>query len=394
MSRPDAIRIQDYAYPLPEERIAKHPLAQRDASKLLVYRKGTISHHSFRDLPDLLPAESFLFFNDTKVIPARLLFQKETGAIIEVFLLHPHDVSVISQAMEARGHSVWQCTIGNAKRWTKPRLTAAVGSHWLEAEWLDKERGLVAFRWPAEVTFAEMVAQAGHVPLPPYLKRTPVPEDATRYQTVYSKHAGAVAAPTAGLHFTDAVLENLQKKGFGLDYLTLHVSAGTFLPVKAANALEHAMHAEQMVISRSNLENLIGLPTIVAVGTTSARTLESLYWYGVALATDPEAAFVVRQDDPYQLPGELTVPEAMRHVLHKLDREGTEWLVGETSIYLVPGYRYRVVGALITNFHQPASTLMLLVAALIGEDWRAVYAEALERGYRFLSYGDSSLLIP
>lgn len=394
MSQPEPLRIQDYSYTLPEDRIAKHPLAERDASKLLVYRAGTISHHRFHALPDLLPADSFLFFNDTKVIPARLLFRKDTGAVIEIFLLHPQDINVISQAMEARGSGLWHCTIGNAKRWNTPTLTASVGSHWLEATLVDKEKGLVAFRWPQEVTFAEMVALAGQVPLPPYLKRTPVPEDTTRYQTVYSKHAGAVAAPTAGLHFTEAVLQNLRKKGFGLDYLTLHVSAGTFLPVKAENALDHAMHAEQMAVSRQNIENLIRHPAVIAVGTTSARTLESLYWYGVQLAERPEADFVVGQRQPYEAALDLSVTEAMQQVLAKMERDGLDTLTGETSIYLVPGYRYRVVRGLITNFHQPASTLMLLVAALIGEDWRKVYAEALGHDYRFLSYGDSSLLIP
>ncbi len=394
MSQPQLIRIQDYAYPLPEERIAKHPLAERDASKLLAYRGGVISHHVFRELPDLLPDNSFLFFNDTKVIPARLLFRKDTGAVIEVFLLQPQDVRVISQAMEARGRGLWHCTLGNAKRWNTPTLTAAVGEHWLEATLVDREKGLVAFRWPEAVTFAEIVTLAGQVPLPPYLKRTPVPEDAARYQTVYSKHVGAVAAPTAGLHFTEAVLQNLRKKGFGLDYLTLHVSAGTFLPVKVDNALDHTMHAEQMVISRSNLENLIREPAIIAVGTTSARTLESLYWYGVQLATQPDAPFIVGQRQPYETSRDLLLTESMAQVLAKMDREGLDLLTGVTSIYLVPGYHYRVVRGMITNFHQPASTLMLLVAALVGEDWRTIYNEALARGYRFLSYGDSSLLIP
>ena len=395
MSETTRLRIQDYSYELPEARIARYPVEPRDSSRLLVYHKGAISHHRFYQLPDLLPSQAFLFFNDTKVIPARLRFVKDTGAVIEIFLLQPVDVALIPLAMEARGRSTWQCSIGNLKRWTGQLLRWEMGEIVLEAKLLDRTQGLVEFQWPASVTFAELITQAGFIPLPPYLGREAEAEDTQRYQTLYSKHAGAVAAPTAGLHFTEPVLENLRKKGFLSDFLTLHVSAGTFQPVKSEKAWDHTMHAEHIVINRQNLENLLE-PTrqIIAVGTTSARTLESLYWYGARLIHEPESPFRITQHEAYQHPHPPTAEAAIRAVLKRMEQDQVDTLMGETSIYLMPGYRYRIVQGLITNFHQPASTLMLLVAALIGPDWRQVYAEALAKDYRFLSYGDSSLLLP
>jgi S-adenosylmethionine:tRNA ribosyltransferase-isomerase len=395
MSEHTHLRIQDYSYELPDARIARYPVEPRDSSRLLVYQKGEISHHRFYQLPDLLPSHSFLFFNDTKVIPARLRFVKDTGAIIEIFLLQPVDVSLIPLAMEARGQSTWQCSIGNLKRWNGQLLRCKAGEIAVEAKLVDRAQGLVAFQWPPSLTFAEVIAQAGFVPLPPYLGREAEAEDTQRYQTIYSKHAGAVAAPTAGLHFTEPVLENLRKKGVLSDFLTLHVSAGTFQPVKSENAWDHTMHAEHVVISRQNLKNLLEPSRkIIAVGTTSARTLESLYWFGVRLIHDPESPFRITQQEAYQQPHPPPAETAIRAVLKRMDQDQVDTLMGETSIYLMPGYRYRIVQGLITNFHQPASTLMLLVAALIGPDWRQVYDEALAKDYRFLSYGDSSLLLP
>jgi S-adenosylmethionine:tRNA ribosyltransferase-isomerase len=390
------ININDYKYELPQERIALYPLEQRDHSKLLVYQQGNIRHQHFYDLSQFLPEGATLFFNDTKVIPARLLFQKETGATIELFLLNPLQPSpLVAVSMEARGSSQWHVAIGNAKRWNDGnRLTHHLGEGKLTAKLVDKEKGVVNFSWtPESLSFAEVVSLAGATPLPPYLKREVEASDRERYQTIYSKKEGAVAAPTAGLHFTDQVFEDLKTKNIQTDFLTLHVSAGTFQPVKVENALDHPMHAEQMVISKSNLQNLINSQgIIVAVGTTSLRTLESLYWYGVKLEYNQHADFIIEQNEPYQNKSKLSFRAAVQNVLAKLERDQAAQLIGETSIYIVPGYEIKSCNALITNFHQPASTLMLLVAAFVGPDWKKIYNQALNSGYRFLSYGDSSLL--
>ncbi len=404
-----SIRVEDYTYDLPPAAIASVPLPQRDQAKLLVYRRGVINDQQFHELPDQLPLGSQLFFNNTKVIPARLRFQKEAteqgpGAEIELFLLHPRQPSaVMSQAMTARGTCVWQCLVGNRRRW-KPRqtlqntVTIQGKSVTLSAAQASDASDEVVFRWnDASFTFAEVVEAAGQVPLPPYLNRPATDADRPRYQTVYSAHEGAVAAPTAGLHFTDATLEALQRRGFGTHYLTLHVSAGTFQPIKELDATRHSMHAEQLLVTPGILETLLTTKgPIVAVGTTSLRTLESIYWYGVLLMQHPEAEFRIPQNLPYQtatanLP---TLPEAVAQVIRHLERNALTHLVGETQLFIYPGYRFRVVQGLVTNFHQPGSTLILLVAALIGEDWRQVYAHALQHHYRFLSYGDSSLLLP
>lgn len=393
-----AIDMQDYTYALPPGRIAHHPLQQRDESKLLLYRGGTIQHETFASLPDFLPASALLFFNDTKVIPARLHFTKDTGATIEVFLLQPVAPSpLIAEAMTAQGTSTWKCTIGNLKKWADGTvLEKDVQGVPLRARLLDRAEGLVAFEWPAPHAFAGIIQRSGETPLPPYLKRAAETADRDRYQTVYAHHEGAVAAPTAGLHFTPTVLEALHTKGIQTDFLTLHVSAGTFQPVKVQHAADHIMHTEQILVTRRNLENLL-LPGrfIVPVGTTSMRTLESLYWYGVRLMADAEAPFVITQHDPYQAYTSLpSAAEALERVLARMDALQIDMLTGDTSIYIMPGYTFRVCKGLVTNFHQPGSTLILLVAALIGDDWKRVYDEALENGYRFLSYGDSSLLLP
>jgi S-adenosylmethionine:tRNA ribosyltransferase-isomerase len=393
----NTLNINEYKYNLPQERIALYPLAERDQSKLLVYCDNKITNSHFHQLDQYLPENSILFFNDTKVIPARLLFQKDTGAEIEIFLLNPVSPSpLVAIAMEAHSSAQWHVVVGNAKRWTEGKsLVKKIEDITFTANYIDRKKSIVQFNWtPESLTFAEMVSKAGATPLPPYLKREVEASDKERYQTIYSKKEGAVAAPTAGLHFTDRVFAKLKTKKISTDFLTLHVSAGTFQPIKVEYAKEHIMHSEQMVISKTNVENLIkGDRNTIAVGTTSLRTLESLYWYGVKLHSNPEAEFTISQQEPYQNKNQnLTRKEAFENVLNKMNRNGNEQLRGETSIYLVPGYRFRTAEALITNFHQPGSTLMLLVAAFVGDDWKKIYQEALENEYRFLSYGDSSLL--
>ncbi|MBX2896168.1 MAG: S-adenosylmethionine:tRNA ribosyltransferase-isomerase [Cyclobacteriaceae bacterium] len=394
MSVTKIISIQDYTYELPDERIARFPLQQRDQSKLLVYREGNILHDQFYNLTTHLPAQSTLFFNNTRVIPARLLFKKDTGATIEIFLLHPVAPSaIVQQAMEATGNCQWQCTIGNLKRWPDDKPLLFIHPDFqLNARLINRAGGIVEFSWNTPHTFAEVVTLCGDVPLPPYLNRDSEETDKESYQTVYSKYDGAVAAPTAGLHFTDAVLNQLETVGVKKEYLTLHVSAGTFQPVKTDNALEHTMHQEQVVVNKSNLEALLASNFSVAVGTTSVRTLESLYWFGVKLINNPESTFHINQYDAYSLPQGISKNEALNQVLDYMIFKGLDTLVGETSIYIIPGYSFRTIHALITNFHQPASTLMLLVAAITGPDWKLIYQSALDNHYRFLSYGDSSLL--
>lgn len=390
------INTEAYTYHLPEGRIALHPLGKRDQSRLLLCQDESISHHQFTELPQLLPKDAALFFNDTKVIPARLFFQKETGATIEIFLLQPADKNQpIQLAMEAKGKAKWQCTIGNLKRW-KQESVLEINHNGITVKASHEGDGIVHFIWePTNLTFAEIINGFGETPLPPYIHRKTEEEDRWRYQTVYSQFEGAVAAPTAGLHFSDAVLDELAKLNIPTEFLTLHVSAGTFQPIKTKNAYEHTMHAEQMVVSKSSLEQLLKDDRkIVAVGTTSMRTLESLYWYGVKILRGGDQAFNIKQNYPYQhdncdLP---TRSESIQAVISAM--KSKEKMMGSTSIYIVPGYQFRVCEGLITNFHQPGSTLMLLVAAFIGPIWKTVYERAIQEDYRFLSYGDSSLLIP
>jgi S-adenosylmethionine:tRNA ribosyltransferase-isomerase len=392
-----SILIKDYSYELPAERIALHALPNRDQSRLLVYRNGSIEHERFNNLAKFLPANSTLFFNDTKVIPARLIFKKETGASIELFLLNPISPTTLVQlAMETKGKAQWQCAIGNLKRWPDWLiLTLNLGGITLEAALIDREQRIVEFTWkPESKTFAEVISRAGSIPLPPYLNRKVEASDNNSYQTVYSVHEGAVAAPTAGLHFTNTVLKQLKADGHSTEFLTLHVSAGTFQPVKVENAAEHTMHAEQVIVTKENLVAMLSAKTIVAVGTTSLRTLESLYWYGVKLIEDPKSEFNISQQDAYTLPSHHTKENALNRVLQKINELGNNFLSGETAIYIMPGYTFRIADALITNFHQPGSTLMLLVAAFVGPNWKTIYQQALENEYRFLSYGDSSLLFP
>lgn len=388
-----SIKISDFIYDLPEDRIALHPLAERDESKLLIYQGGKISHSHFSHLTDFLPDSSILFFNNTKVIPARLFFKKESGAVVEVFLLNPVLPSpIVALAMAAKEKCQWHCTIGNLKRWKDNYdLKFTKGELLLTAKLIDRKNGFVEFHWNLSISFSEVVQLVGAIPLPPYIKRKAEAEDNERYQTVYSKADGAVAAPTAGLHFTEKVFQSLREKNIQSEYLTLHVSAGTFQPVKVENAMEHTMHSEQVVVTRGNIELLLSQKTKIAVGTTSLRTLESIYWYGAKLLGDPSSEFVISQNDAYRL-APVDKDDALNAILKKMDREKTNQILGETSIYILPGYDFKLIDALITNFHQPGSTLILLVAAFIGEGWKKIYREALARGYRFLSYGDSSLL--
>ena len=396
------VRIADYSYPLPDEKIAKHPAEPRDSSKLLVFNSGKITHQVFKDITEVLPKNSHLVFNNTKVIPARLFFKRQTGAIIEVFILHPVLPSpLVAISMEARYSCEWECVIGNKKKWKEHEtLTLNIINNGvsltLKATLANKESNLVRFEWSSEAVFSEIIEYFGNIPLPPYLNREAEEEDLEDYQTVYSKEKGAVAAPTAGLHFSDDILKSLEKNNNKLSYLTLHVGAGTFMPVKAENALEHPMHEEQMVFSKDFVENLLkNHEFVIPVGTTSMRSLESLYWFGVKLLGNENAIFFIEKLFPYQNHPEITVIQALRAILNYLEKTDSKQLMGSTEIMIFPGYKFRICNALITNFHQPGSTLLLLVAALVGEEkWKEIYNEALENNYRFLSFGDSSFLIP
>lgn len=402
------INLEDFAYELPEERIAQFPMPQRDEARLQVYQRGAITHSQFKHLSDFIPPDTLLVFNNTKVIPARLFFHRATGALIEIFLLHPESPSrILSEAMQTTGECIWQCMIGNKKKW-KPNetlrhvLQMGESSIELTADLTDSEAGHVRFSWQHQTSsFADIIHHFGEMPLPPYLNRKSTSQDDEQYQTVYSVKEGAVAAPTAGLHFTEQVLTNLKKKRISTDFLTLHVGAGTFQPIKGHDILQHPMHAEQLVFTQQNLEVLLAnLPTVYAVGTTSVRALESLYWFGVklhtAVATDQKIGFHIDKLLPYQFEqSQLPTPaEAIEKVLCYMKSNNWPELIGETQIMIVPGYQFQICKGLVTNYHLPGTTLILLIAAFIGKDWRRVYNEALENNYRFLSYGDSSLLIP
>ena len=394
-----SLRIEDYDYPLPDERIARYPLPVRDHSKLLCLKGDTITEHHFYDLPSLLPAETMLVFNNTRVIHARLFFRKETGAVIEVFCLEPYNMA-ISEAFEQRQHCTWTCFVGNNKKWKSGPLSGqwsvASGQFTLTATRREAvgNAWLVDFDWTGGMSFAEVIEQAGVIPLPPYLGREAEADDSRRYQTVYAEYDGSVAAPTAGLHFTPELLEQLRNQGIDTEYVTLHVGAGTFKPVSTDTIGEHEMHTEHIVVERALIENLRHTSRpLVAVGTTSVRTLESLYWFGVRLASEPEKHMQVGQWDPYSLTP-IDRNEALGNVLQYLDRQHSDTLIGETQLMIAPGYQYRIVDGLVTNFHQPKSTLLLLVSALIGDRWRECYRYALDHGFRFLSYGDSCLFLP
>ena len=394
------LRIEDYHYTLPDERIAKYPLPERDASKLLIYRDGRVSERIFRQLPEELPAGALMVFNDTKVVPARLHFQKPTGAHIEIFCLEPVRPVEYNLAFAATRECVWKCVIGNAKRWKDDVLTLygaelhpETASMRLEARLLsrDGQTGQVAFSWQDGSPFSAVLDRCGAVPIPPYLNRETEAIDGERYQTLYARIRGSVAAPTAGLHFTDDVLGRIRARNIETETVCLHVGAGTFLPVKHSNVAEHSMHREPFVVRKALLQKLLEGKPVIAVGTTSVRTLESLYYVGVSIA-ETGAPQDVAQWAPYERPYSLSTEETLRAILGYMETRGQEELSVGTRIIIVPGFRFRIVDQLVTNFHQPESTLILLVSAFVGGDWRTIYDYALGHGFRFLSYGDSSLL--
>jgi S-adenosylmethionine:tRNA ribosyltransferase-isomerase len=398
------ISVESFNYSLPEERIAKFPLQKRDESRLLVYQHGNISHKVFKHLPSLLTEGSMLVFNNTKVIHARLLFQKDTGAAIELFCLEPEQAYDYEAAFHARGSSKWVCMVGNAKRWKEEALIKQIavnGKHVvLKAVKISQQEACfqIEFSWnETNLTFAEIIDAAGVLPLPPYLNRETTQSDETTYQTIYAKHNGSVAAPTAGLHFTDQVLQSLTQNGIKSAHVTLHVGAGTFKPVKSDTISGHQMHVEHAFISLNCLleiqEQIKSGKPLIAVGTTSLRVLESLFWFGVKVMKEPWLSELhVEQWDPYEIITEATPLQSIGAIIHMMQNAGMTELRGDTGLLIAPGYKIRVANAIVTNFHQPKSTLILLVAAMIGEDWHKVYSEALANDYRFLSYGDSSLL--
>lgn len=416
------IHISDYNYELSDERIAKFPLQQRDHSKLLIYQHGEVSDDVFLNLPNHLPQGALMVFNNTRVIQARLHFRKETGALIEVFLMEPALPADYEQMFQTTGKCSWLCMVGNLKKWKEGPLmrdfeikgkALTLSATMDRNKTMEKSGGTnywVDFEWDnPEVNFAEILEAVGELPIPPYLNRATQESDKTTYQTVYSKIKGSVAAPTAGLHFTDAVLHDLDQKGVVRDEVTLHVGAGTFKPVKSVEIEDHHMHTEYIVVHRHTFERLLQHDcSVIAVGTTSVRTLESLYYMGVKLAMNPQCTeedLHVNQWEPYDLPhneeglvlvdGEpVSVEQSVRNLLDYLNRDGLEALHSSTQIIIAPGYVYKIVKMLVTNFHQPQSTLLLLVSAFLKGDWRKVYDYALSHDFRFLSYGDSSLLIP
>ncbi len=397
---PRSLRIADYSYELPDERIARYPLPQRDAAKMLVYRGGHIVTDIFRNLGRHLPEDATLVVNTAKVVRARILFQKPSGGAIEIFCLEPHpQYADITTAMASTGSVLWQCLVGGAAKW-KPDtvLTLDVGGMELKAERVARNTGdfTIRFSWTPEAqSFAEVLAAAGQVPLPPYIGRHAELEDESRYQTHFAQHEGSVAAPTASLHFTPGILDSLTEMGIHTAAVTLHVGAGTFMPVKSEVAGGHQMHQEWIEISVETVRHIInaGEHPVIAAGTTALRTLESLYWIGCKILADPDVqGLAVEQWEPYDKPSEAPVESALRALLERMERSGQRKLITRTGILIVPGYHFRIVSGLITNFHQPQSTLLLLIAAFIGKDWKMVYDHALTHDFRFLSYGDGSLL--
>jgi S-adenosylmethionine:tRNA ribosyltransferase-isomerase len=409
---PKNLSISDFTYTLPENRIANYPLAERDASKLLIYKDGNISEDVYKNIAEHIPADALLLFNDTKVIEARLLFQKSTGGVIEIFCLEPHEqYSDITTAMLQQGKVYWQCLVGGASKWKhgqvlKKIIPAFEKEIILQAVYTEKKAGsfVIELSWsPEQMSFAELLHHAGVIPLPPYIKRKAEITDAERYQTIYANLDGSVAAPTAGLHFTNTIFKSFTKKNIETDFVTLHVGAGTFKPVKTETMEQHEMHSEFIDVSRKTIEHIISKldDTVIAVGTTSLRTIESLYWIGVKLSirnrqwttASKQQVIELNQWEAYDMPiQDMPAKEALQSILYWMEKNKMQRLVTKTSIIIAPGYKPRIAKALITNFHQPQSTLLLLIAALIGDDWRKVYSHALKNDFRFLSYGDGCLL--
>lgn len=401
------IQIKDFNYNLPDERIAKFPLAKRDNSKLLLYRHGEVAEDVFHNIAQFLPKGALMVFNNTKVIQARLHFRKETGALIEVFLLEPYMPADYEQMFQTTGHCSWLCMIGNLKKWKEGTLKRTFDVKGKEVTLVAERKEdvhksyRVDFSWDAsDVSWAELLDAVGELPIPPYLNRETQESDKTTYQTVYSKIKGSVAAPTAGLHFTPEVLADIDRHGIDREELTLHVGAGTFKPVKSEEIQDHEMHTEYICVHRQTLEKLIRHEAkAIAVGTTSVRTLESLYYIGVKLEKTldlSEEELHVCQWEPYEnaVAKPITPLKAIENILAYLDKHGLSALHASTQIIIAPGYEYNIVKMLVTNFHQPQSTLLLLVSAFVHGDWRKIYDYALAHDFRFLSYGDSSLLIP
>ncbi len=406
MKHPSSISIIDFSYDLPEERIAKYPLSERDQSKLLVYRSGQIKQFTYRNIADQLMADSLMVFNNTKVVEARLYFKKDTGTIIEIFCLEPADqYGDITTAMLQKGKVLWKCLVGGAKKWKDGKIICETDHNGttiiIEAQKIQQlsDAFLIELSWSdSTICFAELLHIAGSIPLPPYLNRTTEETDKERYQTIYAKHDGSVAAPTAGLHFTDHVFAELTKKNIESAYVTLHVGAGTFKPVKSATMQDHEMHAEFIEVNYDTIFQIMNKVEngIIAVGTTSLRTIESLYWLGAKTYLEPNLSmdeFTVSQWDPYELKADhISSSMALQALMNWMKKNNAIKIITKTQIIIAPGYQFKIMKGLITNFHQPQSTLLLLVAAIIGDDWKRVYQYALENEFRFLSYGDGSLI--
>ena len=397
------ININDFDYPLPDERIAKFPLERRDGSKLLVYRNGEISERRFADIGQELASDTLFVFNNTKVVRARLVMHKTSGARVEVFCLEPTAPADYERAFAATGECCWSCIVGNLKKWKEGAVEIPFsfeGQNYLLRAYI-AERGvrehIVRFEWDAPMTFGQMLEYLGRIPIPPYLNRESEEIDNTRYQTVYSRFEGSVAAPTAGLHFTVELIESLKSQGFSFGEVTLHVGAGTFLPVKDEDATKHAMHTEHFEITRATLELLRSkIGKVTAVGTTSVRTLESLaaLAWRIVQSGNPQTESVIGQWELYDIPADFMAQQVLDTLIGYLDANGAQSIKAATQIMITPlGYRFRVVNRIVTNFHQPKSTLLLLVSAYVGDDWHKIYDYALANNFRFLSYGDSSLLI-
>jgi len=405
MTDPRTLSIKDFTYSLPEERIARYPLAERDASKLLIYKDGNVTEDIYRNIADHIPSATLFVFNDTKVVEARLLFQKPTGGVIEIFCLEPHQkYPDITTAMLQHEKILWHCLIGGSSKWKRGQLLEKKINYnsrdlVLNARYIEKEIDsfIVELSWNDQLlSFAEVLHLFGVIPLPPYIKREVEISDAERYQTVYAHYEGSVAAPTAGLHFTETVFNKLKEKNIDKDFVTLHVGAGTFKPVKTEVMNDHEMHAEYFTVSRSLIQNLIDHldKNIIAVGTTSLRTLESLYWLGVKQSTvDSQQSMAITQWEVYDhKENMIPAKEALENSIKWMNEKDLDTLTAKTQIIIAPGYQFKIVNGLITNFHQPQSTLLLLVAAFIGKNWKEVYDYALNNNFRFLSYGDGSLL--
>ncbi|MBS1652470.1 MAG: S-adenosylmethionine:tRNA ribosyltransferase-isomerase [Bacteroidetes bacterium] len=393
------VEIKDFDYDLPDEKIAKFPLEQRDQSKLLIYKNQQITQTTFSNLSAVLPKNSMLVFNNTKVVQARLIFKTSSNHTIEIFCLEsPPYYNDISSAMSKTANIKWHCLVGNLKKWKEPSLTLAAKNIELKASIIQRSINFIEieFNWSNNnLTFAEVLEKLGSLPIPPYLKREATVKDDNSYQTIYAQHKGSVAAPTAGLHFTEKVFQDLKQNKITTGYVTLHVGAGTFKPVKANNINEHEMHAEWLEADFKFIESLLNFTPIIAVGTTSLRTLETLYWMGVKAilnSTFDINALKITQWEAYQLPQQYTLNESLNALLYWMKKNNVLKIMCQTQILILPGYKLRVAKAIITNFHQPKSTLLLLVSAVVGSNWKKIYQFALEHNYRFLSYGDSSIL--